>query len=80
MRLIIDVDEKLVCEGFERSFTEEERAILIRAIENGIPYKEIGCFNCKHHRPYMTTDGRGDICNSCKKYNNWEDKVGDDNA
>ena len=40
MRLIIDVDEKLVCEGFERNFTEEERNILIRAIGNGTPYQD----------------------------------------
>lgn len=42
MKLIVDVDEKLVCEGFERSFTEEERAILIRAIGNGTPYNPTG--------------------------------------
>ncbi len=35
MKLIIDVDEKLVCEGFERHFTEEEKDILIRAIGHG---------------------------------------------
>ena len=40
MKLIIDVDKKLVCEGFERTFTEEERDTLIRAIGNGIPYEE----------------------------------------
>lgn len=40
MKLIIDVDEKLVCEGFERTFTEEERNILIRAIGNGVEYVE----------------------------------------
>ena len=34
MKLLIDVDEKLVCEGFVRNFTEEERDILIRAIGN----------------------------------------------
>lgn len=38
MELIINVDEKLVCEGFERPFTEEERNVLIRAIGNGRPY------------------------------------------
>lgn len=37
MKLIIDVDEKLVCEGFERQFTEEEKDILIRAIGHGTP-------------------------------------------
>lgn len=37
MKLIIDVDEKLVCEGFERRFTEVERDILIRAIGRGVP-------------------------------------------
>lgn len=40
MKLIIDVDEKLICEGFERTFTKEERDILIRAIGNGTPYEE----------------------------------------
>ena len=40
MKLIIDVDKKLVCEGFERTFTEEERDILIRAIGNGVEYVE----------------------------------------
>ena len=35
IQLIIEVDEQLVCEGFERPFTEEERNILIRAIGNG---------------------------------------------
>lgn len=38
MKLLIDVDEKLVFEGFERPFTEEEKAILIRAIGNGRTY------------------------------------------
>lgn len=38
MELIIDVDEKLVCSGFERPFTEEERDTLIRAIGNGKSY------------------------------------------
>ena len=37
MKLIIDADEKLVCEGFERTFTEEEKDILIRAIGHGTP-------------------------------------------
>lgn len=37
MRLIIDIPEKLVCEGFERLFTEEERNTLIKAIGNGTP-------------------------------------------
>ena len=37
IQLIIEVDEQLVCEGFERPFTEEERNILIRAIGNGTP-------------------------------------------
>jgi len=37
MKVVIDVDENLVCEGFERPFTEEERDILIRAIGNGTP-------------------------------------------
>ena len=40
MKRIIDVDKKLVCEGFVRNFTEEERDILINAIRNSIPYEE----------------------------------------
>jgi hypothetical protein len=40
MKLLIDVDENLVCEGFERNFTEAEKDILIRAIGHGVPYKE----------------------------------------
>ena len=42
MKLIIDVDEKLVCEGFERPFTEEERDTLIRAIGNAKSYNPSG--------------------------------------
>ena len=37
MKLIIDVDENLVCDGFERNFTEAEKDILIRAIGHGRP-------------------------------------------
>jgi len=37
MQIVIDVPEKLVCEGFERPFTEEEKNILIKAIGNGTP-------------------------------------------
>lgn len=40
MKLLIDVDEELVCKGFEQPLTEEERNILIRAIGNGTPYEE----------------------------------------
>ena len=36
IELIIKVPEKLVYEGFERPFTEEERKILINAIGNSI--------------------------------------------
>lgn len=38
MKLIIDVDEKIVFKGFEQPLTEEERATLIRAIGNGRSY------------------------------------------
>lgn len=37
MQIVIDVPEKLTCEGFERPFTEEEKNILIKAIGNGTP-------------------------------------------
>ena len=42
MQMIIDVPEQLVCDGFERPFTEEERDILIRAIGNGRSYNPQG--------------------------------------
>ena len=32
---MIEIPEKLACEGFERSFTEEEKNVLIKAIGNG---------------------------------------------
>ena len=37
MQIMIEIPEKLACEGFERSFTEEEKNILIKAIGNGTP-------------------------------------------
>lgn len=37
VELVIKVPEKLACEGFERSFTEEEKDVLIKAIGNGTP-------------------------------------------
>lgn len=37
MKLIIDVDPKLVRDGFERPFTEEEKNILVKAIGNCTP-------------------------------------------
>lgn len=40
-KLIIHVPEKLICEGFERPFTEEEKDILIKAIGNGIPLDQL---------------------------------------
>lgn len=37
MQIVIDMPEKLACEGFERPFTEEEKNVLIKAIGNGTP-------------------------------------------
>lgn len=37
MKLVIDIPEELTCEGFERTFTEEEKNTLIKAIGNGTP-------------------------------------------
>lgn len=61
MKRIIDVDENLICEGFVRNFTEEEKDVLIRAIENGIPYEE---------RPQgeWIIDGHHIRCNRCNEY------------
>lgn len=61
MKLIIDVDEKLVCKGFEQSFTEEERDILIRAIGNGTPYEE------RPHGHWISANGTY-YCSCCKHY------------
>ncbi len=36
MQIVINVPDKLICEGFERPFTEEEKNILIKAIGNGV--------------------------------------------
>ena len=40
MKLIIDAPDEIVKKGFEGPLTDEERQILIRAIGNGIAYKE----------------------------------------
>lgn len=37
MKIVIDIPEGLVCDGFERTFTEKEKNILIKAIGNGTP-------------------------------------------
>ncbi len=37
MQMVINVPKNLVCEGFERPFTEEEKNVLIKAIGNGTP-------------------------------------------
>ena len=42
MKRIIDVDENLICEGFVRNFTKEEKDVLINAIRNSIPYEPEG--------------------------------------
>ncbi len=38
MKRIIDVDENLICEGFVRNFTEEEKDVLIEAVRYSTPY------------------------------------------
>ncbi len=40
MQIVINIPEKLACEGFERPFTEEEKNILIKAIGNGAPLRK----------------------------------------
>ena len=37
IELVINVPKNLVCEGFERPFTEEEKNVLIKAIGNAKP-------------------------------------------
>ena len=74
MKIVIDVDEKLVCEGFERHFTEEEKDILIRAVGNGMPYRESpkgewiparGTYYCSRCRHYAYNSQKFDFCQDC---------------
>lgn len=74
MKIVIDVDEKLVCEGFERNFTEEEKNILIRALGHGIPYKERqkgrwiparGTYYCSCCKHYAFESQMFDFCQDC---------------
>lgn len=37
MNILIDIPEKLALDGFERSFTEDEKDTLVKAIGNGTP-------------------------------------------
>ena len=54
MQIVINVPEKLACEGFERPFTEEERNILIKAIGNGISLDKIKAeFIDRYPKNYM---------------------------
>ena len=41
MKRIIEVDENLICEGFVRNFTEEEKDVLISAVRNSTPLPNI---------------------------------------
>lgn len=59
IELIIKVPEKLVCEGFERPFTEEERKILINAIGKGI----------------FLPEGHGDIVDADKAFNSLNEQI-----
>lgn len=43
MQIVIDIPEKLVCDGFERLFTEDEKNTLIKAIGNGKALKQEPC-------------------------------------
>lgn len=64
MKRIIDVDENLVCEGFVRNFTEEEKDVLITAIRNSIPYEPKGEWVVIHNALGETKYQ----CNRCKHY------------
>lgn len=66
MKLIIDVDEKLVCEGFIRTLTEEERDILIKSIGNGTPYEERPKGKWIDNGPSGYYGIRDWCCSSCK--------------
>ena len=69
MKLIVDVDEKLVREGFERPFTEEERNILIRAIGNGTPYNPTGdLINYEDLKKVLTSETRNKFEFVCLNY------------
>ena len=56
MKLVINVPEKLTCEGFERPFTEEEKNILIKAIGNATPLDNIRDEIAEEHNDCMVTE------------------------
>ena len=64
MKRIIDVDENLVCEGFVRNFTEEEKEVLINAIRYSIPYEPKGEWIIIHNALGETKYQ----CNQCQHY------------
>lgn len=59
MKLIIDIDKNLVCEGFVRNFTEEEKDVLISAVRHGIPYEER-----QHEKWEYLKEHIADMCNA----------------
>lgn len=83
MQIVIDIPEKLACEGFERPFTEEEKNILIKAIGNGTPlpkghgrlidgdelesHMKIG-YNIVKSAPTIIEAESDHKCHTCKHY------------
>ena len=78
MQLIIDVDEDLVCKGFEQPFTEEERDILIRAIGNGKTYEERPKGKWGNTSPYDSDAECSLCCYLSRKYYNFCPNCGAD--
>ena len=80
MKLIIDIPDdqyEFIKKSDKNTFAEvASKECMLYAIKNGIPYKELGCFNCKYHRQY-DYDELVEPCNSCNRYSKWEDMEGD---
>lgn len=71
MKRIIEVDENLICEGFVRNFTEEEKDVLISAVRNSIPYEErpqgVWIFDGVYRDENNPIDNDMYHCNLCKR-------------
>ncbi len=67
MNIVIDIPEKLACEGFERPLTDAEVGILLRAIGNGTPLP-------KGHGDLID---RRELIKSCvgRAFCNWYDEI-----
>lgn len=67
IKLIIEVDEKIFCKGFEQPLTDEERTTLLQAVGNGKPYDDSG--------DLISRSALKDKCNELMKFNPTTDRI-----